>query len=80
MKTIGISEEVYQSLLGVKHVFEKKMGKCFSFDEVIGGLIRFYTRSSKVSAQSPKRVVSDVGPGHGFRLGSHLRDNELGGD
>ena len=56
------------------------MGKCFSFDEVIGGLIRFYTRSSKISAQSPKKVVSDVGPGHGFRLGSHLRDNELGGD
>jgi len=74
MKTIGISEEVYQSLLGVKHVFEKKRGKCFSFDEVIHSLIRFYI------SRSSKRVVSGARQDHGFRLGSHLKDNELGGD
>lgn len=40
MKSIGISEKVYQQLLWVKHEMEKKEKKVISYDKVILKLIK----------------------------------------
>ena len=39
MKSIGISDEVYEQLLNTKHVFEKQKGVVLSFDKIIRMLI-----------------------------------------
>ena len=39
MKSIGLSDEVYEQLLHTKHVFEKQEGRVISFDDIIKKLI-----------------------------------------
>jgi len=39
MKSIGISDEVYEQLLNTKHMFEKQKGVVLSFDKIIDILI-----------------------------------------
>lgn len=39
MKSIGLSDEVYEQLLYVKHKFEKEVGEVMSYDKVIRKLI-----------------------------------------
>jgi predicted CopG family antitoxin len=40
MKSIGLSDEVYQDLLRVKHLVEEKQHRVISYDEIIFMLIR----------------------------------------
>lgn len=39
MKSIGISDEIYQRLLNAKHIFEKQEGRILSYDEIIKKLL-----------------------------------------
>ena len=39
MKSIGLSDEVYELLLHIKHNFEKEVGEVMSYDKVIRKLI-----------------------------------------
>ena len=39
MKSIGLSDEVYEQLLHIKHMFEKEVGEVMSYDKVIRRLI-----------------------------------------
>ena len=40
MKSVGLSDEVYEQLLWAKHVFEKEENRVISYDEIIFKLIR----------------------------------------
>ena len=40
MKSIGLSDEVYEQLLWVKHEYEKKDNRVISYDEIIFKLIQ----------------------------------------
>ena len=39
MKSVGLSDEVYELLLHIKHNFEKEIGEVMSYDKVIRKLI-----------------------------------------
>jgi hypothetical protein len=41
MKSIGLSDEVYELLLHVKHTLERARGEVMSYDKVIRSLIEY---------------------------------------